>query len=82
MLNTHSPIEDHFTTHRAPKGGVAPLRRDLALHDYLERQQQARLDSAVGRPSVMSRIIAVVRMTKSLARRPVAARSNKFGLQR
>lgn len=82
MLNNHSPIEAHFTTHRAPKGGVAPLRHELALHDYLE-QQQARLDSAAGRPAVTAGIIAtIVRLAKSLVRRGVTQRSGRFGLQR
>ncbi len=35
----NSTIETHYPSHRHLQGGVAPLRHDLACHDYLERQK-------------------------------------------
>ena len=38
MLSFYSDIEARYAANRFPKGGVAPLRHELALHDYLEHQ--------------------------------------------
>lgn len=37
-----SLTQGHHTNHRHAKGGITPLRHDVALHDYMERQQKCR----------------------------------------
>lgn len=47
-----SEAETRYTARRQPKGGLFPLRYDLALHQYLERQKEQNEDTmAIKGPS-------------------------------
>jgi len=37
-----SEHESRYITQQHPQGGIAPLRYDLALHDYMRKQHDSR----------------------------------------
>jgi hypothetical protein len=72
MLTDLHHLDSHFVTQHAPRGGVAPLRRDLALHDHIERQRRLAEEAQASDTFAAARALlaAIVRIaTAAVARR-------------
>ena len=59
----NSTIETLHPSHRHLQGGVAPLRHDLACHDYLERQKMY----AEQKPSLSATTVLKTRLSNASA---------------
>ena len=68
MFTQH--IGNRFEILDHPSGGVAPLRRDLAVYDYLKRQNEIRQDAPL--TSVPSWAKQIFRTTWSSVKRTLS----------
>ena len=49
-----SEHESRYITHQHPKGGITPSRYDLALHEYVQKQNERRQTSGNQRAALLS----------------------------
>jgi hypothetical protein len=81
MLNLEPSAVLRRTANRFPNGGVAPLRRELALHDHIERQSRFERSIRIIDSPLISRTVFrdVIAFTTNLVRPIVAIWLGKTG---